>query len=219
MRRKIKKNLKFIKEILRIIFRLQKPEILMSEDEIKCLAGYAAKTKKIAVEIGTYKGGSAAVISKALPDKAKLFTIDPYIPDSKIPSFHGHVLIAYLNVLKYGNIRKVNFLRDISSNAAKSLTEPIDLLLIDGSHHYEDVKNDFIIWSKFVQPGGYILFHDSNRKDLSRDTEWSENGWCGPTLVCHEIKNQMIGHYEHVQSFKSINVFQKKFNPASGVCT
>jgi predicted O-methyltransferase YrrM len=35
-----------------------------------------------------------------------------------------------------------------------------DLLFIDGDHTYEGVKQDFDMYSRFVKPGGLIMFHD-----------------------------------------------------------
>lgn len=36
----------------------------------------------------------------------------------------------------------------------------IDLFFIDNSHTYENVKEDFEKFFKFVKKGGYIVFHD-----------------------------------------------------------
>lgn len=37
---------------------------------------------------------------------------------------------------------------------------PIDLLLIDGDHHYETVKADIENWIHRIAPGGILIFHD-----------------------------------------------------------
>jgi len=39
-------------------------------------------------------------------------------------------------------------------------TAPIDLLLIDGDHHYETVAADIANWVPHVPVGGLVLFHD-----------------------------------------------------------
>lgn len=42
----------------------------------------------------------------------------------------------------------------------ESGNKPIDFLFIDGSHYYNDVKEDFRMYSQLVRPGGIIAFHD-----------------------------------------------------------
>jgi hypothetical protein len=39
--------------------------------------------------------------------------------------------------------------------------KPIDLLVIDGDHAEAAVERDWNDWSKFVMPGGAVLFHDA----------------------------------------------------------
>ena len=38
--------------------------------------------------------------------------------------------------------------------------DPIDLLMIDGDHHYATVAADIANWLPRVAPGGVVLFHD-----------------------------------------------------------
>lgn len=180
----------------------------MTPEEIKCLSHYASKPGKLAVEIGVYQGGSTVVISNSLSKGAKLVSIDPFIPDSMMPTLRGSLIHSFLNVLRHGNICNVRFIKDYSYNVVRGWKKQIDFLWIDGSHVYHDVKMDFEMWSPLVTRGGYILFHDSNRSDLSNDNEF-QNGWCGPTRVCKEIKNELGLQYEMVESVKSINVFRK----------
>lgn len=45
----------------------------------------------------------------------------------------------------------------------------VDFLFIDGDHSYEGVKRDYHDYSKFVKPGGLIVFHDvSGLADVKR---------------------------------------------------
>jgi uncharacterized membrane protein YukC len=39
---------------------------------------------------------------------------------------------------------------------------PIDIAFIDGSHAYEDAKNDFLHTLEHARKNSYILMHDSN---------------------------------------------------------
>jgi hypothetical protein len=40
----------------------------------------------------------------------------------------------------------------------------LDFLFIDGSHYFEDVLADWLIYKNFVSKNGIIAFHDCNNK-------------------------------------------------------
>lgn len=53
----------------------------------------------------------------------------------------------------------------------------IDFLFIDGDHHYEAVKNDFLQYGPLVKDGGVIVFHDAglkNHPDVEVYKFWDE---------------------------------------------
>ena len=64
----------------------------------------------------------------------------------------------------------ITFIQGYFDEVAKTWDKKIDILHIDGSHHYEDVKNDFETWSKFVNDGGVILLHDTEVEELYGNT-------------------------------------------------
>jgi len=49
-----------------------------------------------------------------------------------------------------------------------------DLLLIDGSHIYGDVKSDWQMYSPLVKKGGYVLFHDVVNNNCGVPQFWEE---------------------------------------------
>jgi hypothetical protein len=56
---------------------------------------------------------------------------------------------------------RVDPIRMMSTDAVAEVAGPIDLLFIDGSHVYEDVRRDYEDWAPKVRAGGCIAFHDS----------------------------------------------------------
>jgi len=44
--------------------------------------------------------------------------------------------------------------------AARALATPLSLVFIDGGHAEETVRADYLGWSEYLIPGGYLLFHD-----------------------------------------------------------
>jgi hypothetical protein len=58
-------------------------------------------------------------------------------------------------------MNNVTFIKGFFDEVAKTWTNPIDILHIDGFHTYEAVKNDYDTWSNFLKPDGIVLFHDT----------------------------------------------------------
>ena len=48
-----------------------------------------------------------------------------------------------------------------SDQLAEKWNKKIDLLFIDGCHEYSQVKKDYLNFGKFVNPNGFIFFHDT----------------------------------------------------------
>lgn len=95
----------------------------------------------VIVEIGTYQGGSAAILAAA--NNTIIYTIDP---DAKIIKIEG--------------LDNIQFIKGTSEEIVVTWEKPIDMLLIDGSHFYKDVAMDILNWVPKVKEGGIICFHD-----------------------------------------------------------
>ena len=76
-------------------------------------------------------------------------------------STYDHVIKLRDHFKKYWNQTNVRFVKGYFEDVARSWEKPIDILHIDGLHTYEAVKQDFTTWSKFLQPNGVILMHDT----------------------------------------------------------
>ncbi len=62
----------------------------------------------------------------------------------------------------------INPIKMLSVDAAKTYSDQsLDFVFIDGSHLYEDVKNDIIAWLPKVKRNGYIGGHDYH-EDVAR---------------------------------------------------
>jgi predicted O-methyltransferase YrrM len=112
---------------------------------------------KVIVELGVDKGYSSFTF--ALPGIGTVYGVDSFEgdPEAGLRNTYPEV-IAKRDEL---GIKNLELVKGYFSDVAKTWTEPIDILHIDGRHRYEDVKEDFEIWSKFVRPGGVILLHDT----------------------------------------------------------
>ena len=123
--------------------------IQMDQAEAQKLYDCASRLPEdaIVVEIGTYQGGSAAIMAAAT--KGVVFTIDPE-------------MIMTTNLFDQGKfiLENVQFIKGRSEDIEWEEGKLIDMLFIDGSHFYVDVHKDIGKWVPKVKDGGFICFHD-----------------------------------------------------------
>lgn len=112
---------------------------------------------KVTVELGVDMGYS--LICFACNNPGHVYGID---------NFEGDPIIGYkdtsqsvIDLIKKTDLQNITLIKGYFSEVAKAWDSEIDILHIDGCHQYEDVKNDFETWSKFVNESGVILFHDT----------------------------------------------------------
>ena len=68
--------------------------------------------------------------------------------------------IKYSWKIKYKELINVEWVKGDSTTYHKQFRRPIDLLLIDGDHHYSTVSKDIAGWTPKVRVGGIVIFHD-----------------------------------------------------------
>jgi len=114
----------------------------------------------VIVDLGVELGFSTFVL--ASPKIGKVYGIDSFKGDSfTTVSNPKKKFMAFSKMLnKRFGIDNIEIIEGEFSEVAKDWKLPIDILHIDGSHLYKDVKRDFRDWSKFVKKDGVILFHD-----------------------------------------------------------
>ena len=119
-------------------------ETEFQELEKLCAAGTSC------LEIGSHYGGSAQRLAKAMPPGSKFVSIDL-----------GLNAVYLLEKLLAIQDRDITYIHGNSyAGAVVKQAErlgPYDLVFIDGGHHYEEVKSD---WLNYGPMGKIVAFHD-----------------------------------------------------------
>lgn len=125
---------------------------------------------RIAVEIGTWLGGTAQVIAEYAE---RLYCVDHWRGDPRLDlePFAGASMTPWQRFRTFVESVEDRFLRSVFPCVGDSKLwctiwdQPIDFLYVDGDHSYEGCKADLIGWSPHVRPGGIILGHDYETHD------------------------------------------------------
>jgi predicted O-methyltransferase YrrM len=107
------------------------------------------------VEIGFGGGNSAVAFLLALRETGGVLTsIDVHSPSSQ----------ALERIDAVGGRAHWRFIEAASDEAVSTVRSlaPIDVLLIDGCHSYDQCRRDYLHYAPLVRRGGYVLFHDSS---------------------------------------------------------
>ena len=123
------------------------------------------------VELGTHYGCSAFTFLQAMKDyrmPGRFFTIDHWKGDSLTENdYRDPVCEEFLSIFEkhYEPYTKAEIWKG-TFQECRSLfgKQEIDLLHIDGSHCYEDVKRDYMLWEPLVNRKGAILLHDTGSR-------------------------------------------------------
>jgi predicted O-methyltransferase YrrM len=117
---------------------------------------------EVIVDLGVDHGYSS--FSFALPRVGHVYGIDNFVGDDFIGTEdlglkYNFVMMKREKLHLQDNL---TFIKGDFNEVAETWDKKIDILHIDGSHHYEDVKKDFETWSKFLSDDGVILLHDTS---------------------------------------------------------
>ena len=141
-------------------FKQQKDEVREVFKKVEALR------PEVFVEIGSEAGASLYTYAGACQKTAKVIALDIGNRPAK-----KHLKRTMTELGK--ELYQAHWLRADSHSKAtqaelKKLLggKKIDFLHIDGDHSYHGVRKDWLMYSKFVRPGGLIAIHDVARKDL-----------------------------------------------------
>lgn len=154
--------------------------------EARLLFDLASKCsgRGVIVEIGSYCGRSTLFLAKGALNGATrtIYSIDPHLNSLGRLSSNAQTFLE--NMKANGVDAMIRQLVKTSGDAVDDVTEPIELLFIDGDHTYEGVKSDLLSYLPKVVEGGCIAFHDTILWDGCRqliDEIWQ--GQHGVSLV------------------------------------
>lgn len=132
----------------------------MSEKELTWLSEQASRHYAI-VEIGSWQGRTTVALADNTP--GSVTAVDTW----KGSVEHQKALAKqpqdwlYEQFLKHvagrANVRAI---RQPSLEAAASIGETFDMIFIDASHDYENVKADILAWRPLLRKGGLFCGHD-----------------------------------------------------------
>ena len=121
------------------------------------------------LEIGTYRGRTAAFLQILMPD-ADVTVVDPF--EAGLENTQN----AYENQFWYPDILESTFRARFEETTGRPVTvvaatsdklldhlpsdSAFDLIHIDGSHLHSAVANDILVVRKLISPGGILVFDD-----------------------------------------------------------
>jgi predicted O-methyltransferase YrrM len=164
---------------------------------------WAANRRSLA-EIGVAEGVSALGIRESMADNATLYLVDPFHL-SRVPALNFTRRAAHRAISSHprGDVVWIN---KFSQDAVADFDAALDFLMIDGDHSESGVERDWNDWSRFVVPGGVVLFHDARL---------FEGGWTtpdyGPVRLANRLfRRDAIAEWEIVEEVHSLVIVQRK---------
>ncbi len=132
----------------------------LSEKQQHAAYKYAKKLApgSIIVELGVAHGKTAAILAYVAKYRGLFYHgVDNYaLPNPDTPSPYGSKIELEANLKRL----KLPFTFHYGGTNTIFWNELIDFLLIDAGHNEVNVRTDIERWVPFVNPEGYVLFHD-----------------------------------------------------------
>jgi len=137
-------------------------KVRVNDEETAILRRLASDVPEngLILEIGCAWGHSCKNMLEASNETVNLVAIDPWTLLGR-KDWVGHEKLFLENIEPFKN--RVEVVKAFSQevDVEKLLNgRGIDLLFIDGDHHRNAVRDDYLKYHKFVKPGGVLVFHD-----------------------------------------------------------
>ena len=138
----------------------------------------------VVVELGSFYGCSMFAFAQAVKDlklDTVLYGVDLWETFDKFTEqdYKEDIYGAFLRVKETCfSQQHVKMMKMTFDQAAEYFEEgSIDILHIDGSHFYEDVKHDFEIWSPKLKKNSSVLIHDNGDEIINGCIMGSHTYW------------------------------------------
>jgi len=137
---------------------LRPPRAQHTAAEHAALQKHARGCKSL-VEIGVAEGASAIALRTAMNPQGTLYLVDPFHL-SRVPLLN-FLRRAARRAVSSKTGPKIVWIEELSHEAVRGWSRPIDFLLIDGDHREEAVEQDWNDWAPHVMKDGVVVFHDA----------------------------------------------------------
>ncbi len=126
------------------------------------------------VEIGSFRGRSTLCFALGLRRRGagRLFAVDPHVYRTEAELRE--------NLAHFGTESWVSVEIARSREFAAGWSGPIRILLIDGDHSEEAARGDLEAWLPHLEPGGYLLLHDSTELAVHPGPRQIAREWLRP---------------------------------------
>jgi len=119
------------------------------------------------VEIGSHRGGTTLRLASLVKkhNLSPVVTVDIFEDTGTMQStmevMDYRSLDMFLKNINDNNLLEyIEYYKEDSKELGKRWSQPVGFIIFDGSHYYEDVKQDMLIWQDYIVKDGIILVDD-----------------------------------------------------------
>ncbi len=134
---------------------------------------------KVAIEVGSWLGGSTRDIAKLMPEEGIVYAIDTWKGSEEHQPgevcYHMPIDLLFRqflsNVIHENLQHKIIPVKLASAEAAKKLALlnlKADFIYLDAAHDYENIKQDLNVWYPFLKEGGVFCGDDFFHPPIAR---------------------------------------------------